>query len=670
MYTSKDTLLSLEQVCEKLHISKATGRNWIRLHKLPVDSWIEKKPFFSSTKISKLEQDLWDGSNELLKSRRNKGFRSGTSLYQKYQTSKEAEAEIEATLFGYRQAMEKRADAAFSHTLLCACLLECSIQLYEKKEHLVSKDASGLLSTYLEHPENFQLPAAFPFSFLAQKKDLLSYTKQFPDLFSVCYHYRKEEDLLGLLYQSIRALQERKKTGAYYTPATITEKTTKDLYPLVSKNGTFLDPSCGTGSFLLSLAKQIPISQLYGCDIDAISVAITRFNLSLATDSKEDELLLSHITVSDFLLDTLPVSQYDCIVGNPPWGTAFTKEEETKLSNMYTCTKVGRPESYVLFMERALSLLSPKGILCFVLPEAFLQAKKHTSIRKLVCRQCTLLSLEYLGNAFFGVQCPSVIFTIKRLEQEGEEGVLSCVSAHIQTEHTQFTIETKRTITCDNFSIRTDDKAYQILQKIEQVPNHTTLLGQAEFALGIVTGNNKTMLSDTKEKGMEPILSGKEILPYEILPAKKYTVFSKEQFQQSAPLSLYHAPQKFVYRFIAKHPIVALDKDGYLTLNSCNFFIPHIPEVDMHYLLAVLNSSVIRFYYENTFHSLKVLRSHLEQLPIPVPAANIQKSIGALVRHAEQTTDKEKKELLLKEIDSHMQALYGLTKKECHMLKL
>ena len=58
MYTSKDILLPLEKVCEQLHISTATGRNWIRLNKLPVDFWIEKKPFFSSTRISKLEQDL------------------------------------------------------------------------------------------------------------------------------------------------------------------------------------------------------------------------------------------------------------------------------------------------------------------------------------------------------------------------------------------------------------------------------------------------------------------------------------------------------------------------------------------------------------------------------------------------------------------------------------
>lgn len=664
MYASENTLLPLEKVCEKLHISIATGQNWIRLDKLPVDFWIEKKPFFSNARISKLEQDLWNGSNQSLKSRRNKGFRSGTSLYQKYQTSKQAEQEIEATLFWYRQAIEGSKNTSFSHSLLCACLLECALQLFEKKEHLVKEDATGLLSAYLEAPKKFSLPAAFPFSFFEHNRNLLSYTKQYQELFSISYHYRKEEDLLGLLYQSIRALQERKKTGAYYTPKTITDKTIKDLCTSVSSTGTFLDPSCGTGSFLLSLAKYIPLSRLYGCDIDPISVAITRFNLSLTTDCREDSLLLSHITVSDFLLDSLPLSKYDCIVGNPPWGTAFSEKEQTDLRKVYTCAKSGCPESYVLFMERALSLLSPEGILCFVLPEAFLQAKKHVAIRKLVCRHCALLSLKYLGNAFYGVQCPSVVFTIKHLETEQEEEFLRCDSAHIEAENTQFTIKTKRNITWDNFSIRTEDTAYHLLQKIENVPEHTTLFGQADFALGIVTGNNKELLSDTCEEGMEAILSGKEILPYQILPAKKYTLFSKERFQQTAPLSMYHASQKLVYRFIAKYPVVALDTEGNLTLNSCNSFIPHIPDMDIRYLLAVLNSSVIRFYYENTFHSLKVLRSHLERLPIPVADSDTQKKIADLVTEIETTPDEKIRVSLLGKLDTQIQTLYGLTREE------
>lgn len=668
MHLSKDTLLPLEKVCEKLHISIATGQNWVRLNKLPVDSWIEKKPFFSYDRIYKLEQDLWNGSNGSLKSRRNKGFRSGTSLYQKYQTCKQAEQEIETTLFWYNQAIEGNTDSSFSHALLCACLLECALQLYEKKEQLIQEDAVGLLPSYLDSPKKFSLPDAFPYSLFEQKEELLHCTRQFPSPFSVCYHYRKDEDLLGLLYQSIQALQERKKTGAYYTPKTITDKIAKDLCTSVSATGTFLDPSCGTGSFLLSLAKYIPLSRLYGCDMDPISVAITRFNLSLATDCREDALLLSHITVSDFLLDSLPLSKYDCIVGNPPWGTAFSKKEQADLRKVYTCATNGCPESYVLFMERALSLLSSEGILCFLLPEAFLQAKKHVEIRKLVCRHCALLSLEYLGNAFYGVQCPSVVFTIKHLKIEHEDGLLSCDSAHIRAEDTFFTIQTKRNITWDNFSIRTDDTAYRLLQKIKNVPNHTTLWGQTDFALGIVTGNNKALLSDTYEEGMDPILSGKEILPFQILPAKKYTFFSKERFQQAAPLSLYRAPQKLIYRFIAKYPVVALDMDGYLTLNSCNVLIPHIPYLDIRYLLAVLNSSVIRFYYENTFHSLKVLRSHLEQLPIPIADKETQKKIASLVTNVETAPDEKTRNSLLSRLDTQIQALYGLTKEECKTL--
>ena len=80
-----------------------------------------------------------------------------------------------------------------------------------------------------------------------------------------------------------------------------------------------------------------------------------------------------------------------------------------------------------------------------------------------------------------------------------------------------------------------------------------------------------------------------------------------------------------------------------LSLNSCNVLIPRIPGLDMKYVLAILNSSVAQFFYTKQFDSVKVLRSHLERIPIPAVCVEKQKEVASmadvLIRNEE--TDRE-----------------------------
>ena len=52
------------------------------------------------------------------------------------------------------------------------------------------------------------------------------------------------------------------------------------------------------------------------------------------------------------------------------------------------------------------------------------------------------------------------------------------------------------------------DKSFEIIDKIYSV-NHTTLEQKADWALGIVTGNNKGFITNELKDGFEPIFKGK-----------------------------------------------------------------------------------------------------------------------------------------------------------------
>jgi hypothetical protein len=114
------------------------------------------------------------------------------------------------------------------------------------------------------------------------------------------------------------------------------------------------------------------------------------------------------------------------------------------------------------------------------------------------------------------------------------------------------------------------------------------------------------------------VLKGADICKYHIDPADNYIIFKPESFQQVAPAELYRAREKLLYRFISSQLVFAYDDKQTLSLNSCNIVIPRIPGAKMKYVLAILNSRIAQFIYRREFNSVKVLRSHIENIPIPI----------------------------------------------------
>ena len=65
------------------------------------------------------------------------------------------------------------------------------------------------------------------------------------------------------------------------------------------------------------------LENIYGGDIDNISVCIARINLALKFRAPRRELLYGHICVNDYLSVEMAV-HFDYIIGNPPWVTNST----------------------------------------------------------------------------------------------------------------------------------------------------------------------------------------------------------------------------------------------------------------------------------------------------------------------------------------------------------
>ena len=134
-----DEMLSLNELCQKLSISVATGKNWVRLGKVEPSYVDDKKgPMFAASYVNKLEKDLSTGKNTALKSRRNKKFVSGNGLYSSYVSGECRSLESVQRVL----VIAEETGIELNPAMIRALVADCAEKLFED---------AGRAGEYLEH---------------------------------------------------------------------------------------------------------------------------------------------------------------------------------------------------------------------------------------------------------------------------------------------------------------------------------------------------------------------------------------------------------------------------------------------------------------------------------------------------------------------------------------
>ena len=617
--------MTIKEVSEYFDISEATVRNWLKLGKL---STAQTKPhrLILSDEVKSLSSSL--ETSKMLTSRRNKSRQSVNYIPKSYISATSPNIKVISSLL--------------------------------KKIDNMDMPILEIIDYYGQY---LMKQAELPLNIINQLS--LCKADSHSDLHNILSEneitYIPCEDTLGMIYISLRRLQDKKSTGSYYTPFFAVDLL---LQKLKKEPKSICDPACGTGNFLLRLSDDYSLDLIHGYDIDEVAIKITRINLAIKykIQTKEQlDILVKNIAKKDFLIDTGSYENFEYIIGNPPWGSSFSKDCIKEFKNVYECANNnGRPEAFALFVEKALKHLSQDGSMYFLLPETILASDFHFPIRQVISGSSYVTDITYLGDIFDKVQCPCIILGLSKQEKseistsfyskEGKE-FLHCKN--------DFTVPSDR-IDQKSFHILATNEDYRIIDKILSTP-HFTLKDKADFALGIVTGANQKLLSPASTKGFEGIVKGRDIHKYYYDEPNSFIKFEPANFQQVASEKLYRAGEKLFYRFIATTPVFAYDDKGLLSLNSANILIPHVEGYSAAYIMAILNSDVISFYYRHTFKNMKVLRSAIESLPIAKCDSEPMNRISALAlsisNSKEQVAD-------IETLNHLIRSLYGLSDDE------
>jgi len=283
-------------------------------------------------------------------------------------------------------------------------------------------------------------------------------------------------DILGNLYENYLAhisrnvetqKLHRREEGIFYTPAYIVDYIVKNtLGELLKDKKTeidkikILDPSCGSGSFLIktfdfiddyhkkkdnysqkrlaedgssySTKERILRNNLFGVDLDAKAVEIAQLNLLLKIAEKGHKLpiLQKNIKRGNSLIDNEKIAPkdyfkwegyfqegtFDIVIGNPPYGIVFNEEEKLFLENKFSSFKRNN-DLYVAFIEKSIDLLKEGGLFSFIIPNTYILGSYFENLKEIILKKTKIIKIIDFGiNSIF--RDPNVFNSIIILQKE------------------------------------------------------------------------------------------------------------------------------------------------------------------------------------------------------------------------------------------------------------
>lgn len=267
-------------------------------------------------------------------------------------------------------------------------------------------------------------------------------------------------ELLSEIYDRfLHAPQEQKQRGAYYTPrrlaALVVDQIWESLRAELNKNKfpRVLDPACGSGIFLAILFQRMAshlgnpswetskkiATALHGLDVDTTAIRISAFSLSLALlNNREPKELQERLETETHILPELfgktllaqdffqypKTSEYDYIIGNPPWGSLSIDKGNTGeqwLAKQKEYPESPNKERSWPFIWKSCQHLPREGVLALLLPSTgFYLNNTSKSLKRLLhnVRLERLVDLSDLRHvAFKGVDAPPCILCARRVDE-------------------------------------------------------------------------------------------------------------------------------------------------------------------------------------------------------------------------------------------------------------
>jgi type I restriction enzyme M protein len=252
-----------------------------------------------------------------------------------------------------------------------------------------------------------------------------------------------ELDVLGDAYEYLIgqfASGAGKKAGEFYTPQEVSMILAKIVTTGKSKLKSVYDPTCGSGSLLLRVAKEVKeVSNFYGQEMNRTTYNLARMNMILhgvhyrKFDIKQEDTLErpQHID-----------KQFDAIVANPPFSAQWSANPIFMNDDRFS--QYGRlaPSSKAdfAFVQHMIHHLAENGTMAIVLPHgALFRGGAEQHIRRYLIEDRNYLDavIGLPANIFYGTSIPTCIMVFKKCREQPDDILFIDASQNFEKVKTQ-----------------------------------------------------------------------------------------------------------------------------------------------------------------------------------------------------------------------------------------
>lgn len=448
----------------------------------------------------------------------------------------------------------------------------------------------------------------------------------------------------------------KKKYGVVYTPDTLAQFVASVLWQAAEDSHlsvkSILDPACGECA-LLGAAKK-----LFGANCNYIGIDVDRDAVNAKRDSfsihHNDAILPQQVKrkSADYWKEKLP--PIDAIIANPPWSTEKIYSKQA-LSSAGFSLALGQYDSYVLFIELAINILSNNGLFAFIIPDSLFDAQNE-KLRRFLVEKTHIKVIARLGEKLFEevnrattvivcqkikptIDCETICFRLSTEDRKSylnKQGTL--LSFFNTKKHTvsqsrfwhnnicQFDIDThvveeklieKITSNCINWNSTFKFGRGVEISKAGQIvicPSCNCAQGykrkQLELGMKECSGCGaeipvscctvQKVITNTPNSNTSPIYVGENIHRYTI-SGNSFIAPHIEGINYKSQ-DLYNPP-KLLIRKTGLGIYCSLDRTAYMTSQTV-YILTYANEtncVPLEYYLALINSRVVYYYYLKTY---------------------------------------------------------------------
>ena len=424
------------------------------------------------------------------------------------------------------------------------------------------------------------------------------------------------------------------------------------------------DPACGSGHFLIGVIKylekrmqkiicdnskgylDIDVAEIrwkilnnciFGADINPLAIKLTKLSLWMYTARKDsplepldDQFICGNSLHEDEKLNgfvwqkifpkVFDKGGFDAIVGNPPYiFTRYKKisKEEKQLYSKYQVSNFQK-NTYSLFVEKSFELLNKNGNLGFIIPKNWMTISTMKLFRQmLTTKSCNLTIVNHTYSVFKGVSVDTSVIISKSKGKRELYLYESCKPNEVKLIDRRCLkdISNGRVV---NFN-KLDEQSINIMSKIEH--NSKKLEDLAIIKSGLEDyGQGKGDPPQTKQMMNQRIYHAKEKkdITYKKCLGRAqieryYTKWSgyylKYGKNLSGPrkISLFQGERILVRQIPAKPPysiVSALVTEEILSDRNY-MIIKNNSDYDIRFILAVINSRIITYWFNTTFQKLQ-----------------------------------------------------------------